>query len=341
MLISSFKLEKGPIISPLLQFYLGKGIILKRIYWVLEYKPRKTFDTFVQSVVDARRAGDLNSQSAVVAETMKLIGNSSYGYQIMDRSKHSKTKYGIGSQINQLVNSKYFKSLNEIPGNIVKVELTKRVVEHKEPIIVGFFILQYAKLTMLQLYYNFFNVFCDRGKFELIEMDTDSLYMALSESNIEDIIQPKLKFIWDLTREDDCRTENFTADGFNNFFPRKCCNLHAKFDHRTPGLFKEEFRCTEMVALCSKSYCCFDENTNSMKISCEGINKNLFEEKGSIEKFCSVLFNQEKVTSINRGFRVVNNSCVQTYELEKRGLSYLYPKRKVLNDGIHTVPLDL
>ena len=54
---------------------------------------RKVFNSFVQSVVDARRAGDENPLSGVVAETIKLLGNSSYGYQIMDRSKHTMTKY--------------------------------------------------------------------------------------------------------------------------------------------------------------------------------------------------------------------------------------------------------
>ena len=57
----------------------------------------------------------------------------------------------------------------------------------------GLFILQYAKLVMLQLYYNFFKIFCDDTKFELIEMDTDSLYMAISETNIEEIIKPEMR----------------------------------------------------------------------------------------------------------------------------------------------------
>ena len=51
---------------------------------MFEYKP-KCFNYIVQSVVDARREGDENSPG-VVAETMKLLSNSSYGYQIMDRS---------------------------------------------------------------------------------------------------------------------------------------------------------------------------------------------------------------------------------------------------------------
>ena len=44
-------------------------------------------------MIDARREGDENPLSGIVAETMKLLVNSSYGYQIMDRSRHTITKY--------------------------------------------------------------------------------------------------------------------------------------------------------------------------------------------------------------------------------------------------------
>ena len=167
MLISSFKLERGPVITPLLLFYLEKGVILKDVYWFLQYTPRRSFETFVQNVFDARRDGDQNKESTVVAETMKLIGNSSYGYQIMDRSRHTNTKYVKGSQVNKFINNRFFKTMNELPEQIYEVEMSKSRIDHKEPIIVGFFILQYAKLTMLQLKYNFFSPFCDKNKYEV------------------------------------------------------------------------------------------------------------------------------------------------------------------------------
>ena len=47
---------------------------------------------FVQSVVDARRAGDENPLYGV-AETIKLPENNYYGYRITDRSKHTMTNY--------------------------------------------------------------------------------------------------------------------------------------------------------------------------------------------------------------------------------------------------------
>ena len=82
---------------------------------------------------------------------MKLIGNSSYGYQIMDRSKHSKTQYVVGAEVDKLLNERNFKNLNVLPSAFYEVDMVKSEVNHKEPIINGFFILQFAELTMLQL----------------------------------------------------------------------------------------------------------------------------------------------------------------------------------------------
>ena len=89
MLISSFFLENGTLITPLLLFYLDLGLVCKKFYRFVDYTPVKCFNNFVQSAVDARRERDENANSIVVAETMKLLANSSYGYQIMDPSRHN------------------------------------------------------------------------------------------------------------------------------------------------------------------------------------------------------------------------------------------------------------
>ena len=87
MLISSYFLENGTLITPLLLFYLDLGLVCKKIYRFIEYIPVKCFNKFVQSAVNARREGDENPNSSVVAETKKVLANSSYGYQFMDRGR--------------------------------------------------------------------------------------------------------------------------------------------------------------------------------------------------------------------------------------------------------------
>ena len=194
---------------------------------------------------------------------------------------------------------------------------------------------------MLELYYNFFERFCDVNKFEELEMDTDFLYLALSEKELYDCIREESKAEWGLLRTEDCK-DDFTANATNNFFPKTCCTKHMKHDKREPGLFKEEFRCTEMLCLCSKTYCCYDSNSNKYKFSSKSLNKRTLEDCGDcpMAKYRKVLDKFINVTSTNRGFRTVHHS-VATYEQTKKGLSYFYPKRIVDADGIHTRPLNL
>ena len=79
MLISSFTLQNGTLVTPLVLFYLHLGLVVTKIHHFVEYTPKKCFNGFVQSAMDARRKGDENPNSSVVAETMKLLANSSYG----------------------------------------------------------------------------------------------------------------------------------------------------------------------------------------------------------------------------------------------------------------------
>ena len=82
MLISSFTLINGTNITPLLLFYLKLGLVFKKIHRFVQYTPKKCFDNLVQSAVDARRQGDENPNSSAVAETMKLLANSSMAIKL-------------------------------------------------------------------------------------------------------------------------------------------------------------------------------------------------------------------------------------------------------------------
>ena len=165
---------------------------------------KNCFNSFVQSAVDARRQVDENPKSGDVAETMKILANNSYGYQIMDRRRHIVMKYLSDGKTHAAIDSKMFKNLDHVNTSLYEVELAKAQIEHKKPTIVGFFILQYEKLRMLELYYNFLTKFCDVNKFEELETDTDSLYLALAEKELEDCISPEMRTEWQRLRSNDC-----------------------------------------------------------------------------------------------------------------------------------------
>ena len=123
--------------TPLFNFYMELGLQCTNVYRFVKNLTRKCFNKFVQSVVDARRERDEKPFSGVVAETMKLLGNSSYGYQIMDRSRHTITKHSKDEKTHRAINAPLFKRLNTVQKDLYEIELLKSTIEHKEPIIFG------------------------------------------------------------------------------------------------------------------------------------------------------------------------------------------------------------
>ena len=56
-----------------------------------------------------------------------------------------------------------------------------------------YWILQLAKLRMLEFYYLFLDRYLQREDFELLEMDTDSLYLAIAAPSLQEAVRPALK----------------------------------------------------------------------------------------------------------------------------------------------------
>ena len=73
-LIGSMFATKILLITPLLQWYIDHGIVVSKIHQLIQFSPKKCFEQFAESVSDDRRAGDLNPNLKVIADTSKLIG---------------------------------------------------------------------------------------------------------------------------------------------------------------------------------------------------------------------------------------------------------------------------
>ena len=169
------------------------------------------------------------------------------------------------------------------------MELVKSVIEHREPISVGFFILHNAKLRMLDL-------------------KLYHLKLYLHSKQVECTGK----------RSKNCQ-DNFRADAKNNFFSRTCCSKNKKHDKREPGSFKEEFKCTDMLCLCSKTYCCYISKSQKYKFRSKGLNKRALEDSGDgpMAKYRQVLDEAVNSKSTYRGFKTVNHT-VATYEQTKK-----------------------
>ena len=258
LLVGGIEARQILLATPLLKWYLNHGLEVTKIYQVIEFKPQRCFRQFVQDVSDARRLWDSDPSKAILADTRKLEGNAAYGSTIMDQEKFQSVKYvqGEGEAMME-ANLPQFKKLTPLleEEEYYEIEKDKKSLRMNLPIQIGYFILQYAKLRMLQLYYDFMLKFVNRDDFEYCEMDTDSAYMALAGPSLESVIKPEMKqkYLIGLEGFHSCDRQ-VEADDDLHWFPRTCCTTHAKYDKRTVGLFKLEWQGDTMIGLCSKTY---------------------------------------------------------------------------------------
>ena len=340
-LISSYFGENILLVTPLLQYYLQLGLEVTKIYEVVQFTPMTCFKGFVDRVIQARREADLDPQKAVIAESFKTIGNSSYGKTITNQSKFKRIQICTEAEACQEVNNPHFINLFQLGDDVYEVKLSKQNISFSLPLHIGFFVYGYARLFMLKFYFDFLDHFFSRQDFCLIETDTDSFYLDFSAKNLEDIVKPDLKEelrqnVYHWLPAPTCPAHRHLHDGGDG---RTCCQQFYLYDKKTPGKFKLEFEGDKMIALYSKSYIVSFKETGQNKLSSKGLshkqNNLLF------QNYLDTMLSKKSQRGQNIGFRLNPNHQLCTYQQTKRGLVFFYPKRKVLADGISTVPLDL
>ena len=145
--------------------------MVDHVYQVVKYERKPCFQHFGESVSAARRAGDTDPNKAIIADTMKLLGDSETNVDL-----HRDTKHWTGVSTSEFINNNRFRQLDVITEDTYEVALNKSVVRYNLPLHIGFFVHQYAKLRMPQFYYYFVDRYVDRSLFHYCEMETDSAY---------------------------------------------------------------------------------------------------------------------------------------------------------------------
>ena len=82
MLIGSYFGKEMLLGTPLLKWYLNHGLKVVKVYRVIQYVRHKTFENFTYEVTCARTTSDLNSDTEIISDLYKPLGDSSYGQTI-------------------------------------------------------------------------------------------------------------------------------------------------------------------------------------------------------------------------------------------------------------------
>ena len=155
MLVGSYRGDKILLTTPLLRWYIAHGLVVDHVYQVVEYEPKPCFRNFGESVSTARRNGDVDPDKAIIADTMKLLGNSAYGKTVTNVDRHRDVKYCTEVGTSTLISNKRFRQLDVVTEDAYEVTSSKARVTYDLPHHIGFFVYQYAKLRMLEFYYDF------------------------------------------------------------------------------------------------------------------------------------------------------------------------------------------
>ena len=85
-LLGSYHATNHMVATDLLQWYLLEGFEVSNVTYVAQYLKRDCFSEFANRIMSMRRAADKDPALKTLAECFKLIGNSSYGKFLIDRS---------------------------------------------------------------------------------------------------------------------------------------------------------------------------------------------------------------------------------------------------------------
>ena len=110
-----------------------------------------------------------------MAETRKLDGNSSYGKTVTNKERHTDVIYCQEHQVSRYLVDPSFRRCNQLSAKTFEVEMSKKTIHLDLPMHIGCFVYQYAKLRMLEFYFDFTDVFVDRRNFQWTQIVLCSL----------------------------------------------------------------------------------------------------------------------------------------------------------------------
>ena len=227
--------------------------------------------------------------------------------------------------------------MQELNGDIYEVEKQKRKILLDLPMKIGIAVYSYAKLRLIE-FWEFINTYLLNDHYQLMECDTDSLYIAFAKKQHWWLCQA-----WIKGKMASRKLGVVSSEDTQTMVPFQDEIISLKqFDKRTPGKFKPEFVGNGQLCLNSKVFHIW--NDEDEKTSCKGIqnrrNHLLWDD------FLSVIETQKAKVFTNAGSiketdSITGQPSIKTYTQTKQGLTYFYAKRIVLSDGVSTTHLDI
>ena len=290
----------------LLQFYVGRGMKLKKIHRVLSFKQK----AWLKPYIDHNTSLRANAKTDFEKDFYKLMNNAFYGKTMENVRDRINVRYYKNDEENKIINSHSrltFKREKCFDSFRIHHH-SKQLVNFNKPIYIGAAVLELSKMLMYQYYYDVLQPHFGMTNLQLHYMDTDSFVLSIK---CNDLVEQLLEL------EDYFDFSNL--DKNHPLFSNKNKKVVGKFKVETgPVLTIDRF-----VALKSKMYC-FDVNDKQCS-KIKGLNKQS-SAKIRIDEFINTLNNGCITQGTNVGIRS-NNHNISLQTVKKTALSPSDDKR--------------
>ncbi|KAE8744368.1 hypothetical protein FOCC_FOCC008972 [Frankliniella occidentalis] len=332
--------------STLLEFYLEKGMEVTRFHGGIKYRTEEWLKSYIDFLMNQRR----EATTSFMSSYWKLMANSLYG-SFLRRPRADRTIKicQTEEEFLKLTSKASYKGFRIFSKDMCAVESLKKVVNLCQPIFVASAILDYSKLHITKLFWEMKTHFSSQKdkKMEVIAFDTDSILCKVTTPELDKDLK-ELSYMFDFS-------------SLPKWHP-----LYDTSRDRVPGYLKIELgkqTITEMVAIKSKCYAInyiplptenpdivhpasmpgpssapgIEQDLQIMR-RCKGIPASALNKHTAFSDYKKCVF--EGLTN-EISFCAIKSDGehnVYTVNQKKRCLSAFENKRKILADGIKTLP---
>ena len=168
----AFSAKNILLTTPLLKWYINKGMIVTKIHWIRQYKKSRVFQPLVDKAIEYRKLADENPDMSLQGTSWKLgkkkththpllhcidthyflAGNSFYGKTLESGQNYHDIKVGNENYLKKAIRSSKFSAAEPVTDTLYEIQFTRKVYKEEKPLIIGFFILQYSKLRVGKLF---------------------------------------------------------------------------------------------------------------------------------------------------------------------------------------------
>ena len=298
-----------------LKLYLDLGMKLVKIHRVLEFKQK----TWLKDYIDFNTQKRKNANNAFEKDFFKLMNNSVFGKTMENlRNRCSIKLVTTKDQLIKWGSKPTYKRSVIYNENLSAILRIKESLLLNKPSYVGMCILDLSKTLMYDFHYNYILKKYDYNDIKLLFTDTDSLcYHMKTEDAYKDFWKDKKLF------------DNSDYDPNNKFYFNENKKIIGKMKDECGGVPIIEF-----CGLRSKMY--YIKENDKYCCKAKGIKKNVVAKEIKHNNYLEILQNKTRNRYKMNTIRSKNH-ILNTYEVNKIGLSCFDDKRYILDDGITTL----